>query len=164
MLAPTTPNHPAPADAKSGVRNRPAASGPQQSSPHRPPFRLQDVPYQHSLNSPGPQNDALQSPQGPQPDERSVIGVSKTPEHREQLLEKSVDLAEAARIHGNYPFGAVLRYYTSSEPFAMCSGAIYATGIRKAMPFHTEFWGKTVWDRRPARLRPFIAETLWLAS
>lgn len=106
-----------------------------------------------------------------------LSAFQKPRKHGERLLEKSVDLAEAARIHGNYPFGAVLRYsgtedlggensvntsrdttahaeievirsasptltkeqlsrstiYTSTEPCAMCSGAIYTAGIRRGI-------------------------------
>jgi hypothetical protein len=39
-----------------------------------------------------------------------LSAFQKPRKHGERLLEKSVDLAEAARIHGNYQFGAVLRY------------------------------------------------------
>jgi len=66
----------------------------------------------------------------------------------ERLLVAAIGLAQRARANGNHPFGALLAapsgdmtagqlatatLYTSTEPCAMCSGAIYWSRIPRVI-------------------------------
>ena len=56
----------------------------------------------------------------------------------EEFIERTFSLARAAQENGDHPFGAVLvidgeraTIYASTEPCAMCCGAIYWSGVSR---------------------------------